>query len=57
MSQYVSKPYKAFGGNDKVELDFANYATGLKNGTRVHTSKLGSKSDLASSKREIDCYC
>ena len=56
MSQYVSKPYKAFGGNDKVELDFANYATGLKNGTGGDISKLGSKSDLASSKREIDCY-
>ena len=54
MSQYAPKPYKAVGGKDKVELDFANYAKDLKNGTGVDTSKLGSKSDLASLKHEID---
>ena len=50
MSQYFPKPYEHFGG------DLSNYATktNLKNPTRIDTSKLAAKSDLASLKAEID---
>ena len=49
MSQYFPKPSDRFGGNIKVELDLSNYATkaDLKGATRVDTSNLASKSNLA----------
>ena len=55
-SQYFRKPYRSFKGNVKVDLDLSSYATkaDLKNATGVDTSKLASKSDLASLKAEVD---
>ena len=55
MSQYFPKPYRAFEGNVKIELDWSSYATkaDLKNTTGIDTSKL-TKSDLVSLKAEID---
>ena len=56
MSQYFPKLNDRFGGNVKVELDFYNQATkvDLKKATRVDTSNLAAKSDLASLKAEVD---
>ena len=56
MSQYFSKPYIAFEGNVKVELDLSSYAkkAELKKSTVVDTFKLAGKSDLASLKAEVD---
>ena len=56
MSQYFPKPYRSFGGNINVKVDFSNYATkaDLKNAAGVGTSKLTAKSDLASLKAEVD---
>ena len=56
MSQYFPKLCKSFGGNVEVELDLFSYATkvDLKNGVGVDTSKLATKSDLASLKAKID---
>ena len=54
MSQYFPKPYDLFGGNVKVELDLSNYATKTHlKVTKVYTSKLAGKSDLASLKAEL----
>ena len=55
-SQYFRKPYRSFKGNVKVDLDLSSYATkaDLKNATGVDTSKLASKSDLASLKAKVD---
>ena len=56
MSQYFPKPYRAFEGNVKGELDLSSYATKakLKNATGIDTSTLVAKSDLASLKAETD---
>ena len=56
MSQYFPKPHKTFGENINVRADLPNYATktDLKDATGVDTSKLATKSDLASLKAEID---
>ena len=56
IGQYFPKPYRAFIGNVKAELDLSSYATkaDLKNATGVDTSKLAAKSDLASLKSEVD---
>ena len=56
MSQYFSKPYIAFEGNVKVELDLSSYAkkAELKKSAGVDTFKLAGKSDLASLKAEVD---
>ena len=56
MSQYFPKPYKPFEGDINVKVDLSNYAlkTDLKNATGIDTSKLATKSDLASLKAEID---
>ena len=56
MSQYFPKPYKLFEGDINVKVDLSNYAlkTDLKNATGIDTSKLATKSDLASLKAEID---
>ena len=54
MSQYFPKPYKSFVGNINDKVDLSNYATklDLKNTTGADTSKLATKSDLASLKAE-----
>ena len=56
MSHYFPKPYRAFEGNVKVELDLSSYTTksDLKNATGIDTSKLAAKSDLVSLKAEVD---
>ena len=56
MSQCFPKPYKCFGGNVKIELDLAIYATkaDVKEATRVDMSNLAAKYDLSSMKVNID---
>ena len=56
LSKYFPKPCRSFKVNFKIELDLSSYATKaeLKNATRVDTSKLAAKSDLASLKGELD---
>ena len=57
MSQYFPQPFKSFGGNINVKVDFCNYATktDLKNVTDgdVDTSSLALKTNLASLKTEV----
>ena len=55
MSQYFP-PYRSSVGNIKVELDFSSYATkiDLQNATHGDVSSFASKTNLASSKPEID---
>ena len=57
MSQYFPQPFKSFGGNINVKVDFSNYATktDLKNVTDVDadTSSLALKPNLASLKTEV----
>ena len=56
MSQYFPKPFKHFGGNINVKLNFSNYATktDLKNIAHVDTSNFALKINLATLKSEID---
>ena len=56
MSQYFPKPFRSFGGNIKVKVDYSNYATktDLKNVTHVDTSSFVLKTNLASLKTEVD---
>ena len=56
MSQYFPKPYKPFGGDINVKVDFSNYAskTDIKNISHVDTSSFALKSNLASLKTEVD---
>ena len=56
ISQYFPKPYEPFGGDINVKVNLSNYATkaDLKNATRIDTSKLALKSDLANLKPEVD---
>ena len=56
MTQYFLKPYEPFGGYINVKVDLPNYTTkaDLKNPTGIDTSKLASKSNLASLKTEVD---
>ena len=55
MSEYFPEP-KSLGGRVKIEADLPNYATeaDLKNGTGVETSSFAKKTDLASSKSNVD---
>ena len=55
-SQYFPKPYEPCGGDLNVKGDLSNYASkaDFKNATGINTSKLASKSDLASLKAELD---
>ena len=55
MSEYFPKP-KSLEANVKVELDLSNYAikADLKNATRVDTSDLAKKTDLADLKSDVD---
>ena len=56
MSQYFPEPSIHFDRNAKFELDLSSYArkTNLKIAEGIGTSKLALKSNLASSKEEID---
>ena len=56
ISQYFPKPYEPFGGDINVKFDLSIYATktDLKKATRVHTSNVAAKSDLASIKAETE---
>ena len=55
MSEYFPEP-KSLGGRVKIEVELPNYATeaDLKNGTEVETSSFAKKTDLASSKSNVD---
>ena len=56
MSKYFPKPFKSFGRNINVKVDLSNYATqtDLNNITHVDTSSCAQKTNLASSKTEVD---
>ena len=56
MSQYFIEPYNRFDRSVKVELDLSNYTTKTdsKGATRVDTSNLAAKSDLASLKAKMN---
>ena len=56
MSQYLRKPYRAFAGNAKFELDLSNYETktDLIEATEVDSSNFALKSNLASLKTEVN---
>ena len=56
MSQYFPKPYEPFGGDFDVRVDLFNYATktDIKNIWHIDTSSFALKSNLASSKTEVD---
>ena len=56
MSQYFPKPYEPFGGDINVKVDSSNYATeaDIKNISHVDTSSFALKTNLASSKTEVD---
>ena len=56
MSQYFPKPYEPFGGDFDVRVDLSNYATktDIKNIWHIDTSSFALKSNLASSKTEVD---
>ena len=56
LSQYFLEPYSHFRRNVKVELNLSNYATKfeLKEATRIDTSELAAKADLACLKAEVD---
>ena len=56
MSQYFPNPFRSFGRNIKVKVDFSNYATktDAKNVTHVDTSRSALKTNLTSLKTEVD---
>ena len=56
MSQYFRKPFRSFGGNLNVKVDWSNYAikTDLKNVTHVDATSFALKANLASLKTEVD---
>ena len=56
MSKYFLKPYGSFFEDRSVKVDLSNYATksGVQNAIEIHASRLAAKSDLASSKAEVD---
>ena len=56
MSQYFRKPFRSFGGNLNVKVDWSNYAikTDLKNVTHVDATSFALKTNLASLKTEVD---
>ena len=56
MSQYFPKPDEIFGGDINVRVDLSNYATktDIKNISHVDISRFALKSNLASSKTEVD---
>ena len=56
MSQYFPEPFRSFRGNINVKVDLPNYATKtvLKNVTHADTSRFALKTNLTSSKTEVD---
>ena len=56
ISQYLPKPFRRFGGNINVKVDFSNYSskTDLKHVTQVDTSSFALKTNVASLKTEYD---
>ena len=56
MSQYLTKPFRCFGGNINVKVDLSNYATkaDIKNISHVDTSSFALKANLANLKTEVD---
>ena len=56
MSQHFLKPYEHSDAKVKVELDLSNYVTKAdsKGATRVDTSNLAAKPNLASLNSEVD---
>ena len=52
MSEYFPTPHGHSGGNINVKLHLTK--SDLKNTTRVHTSTLATKSNLAKLKAEVD---
>ena len=56
ISQYFPKPYKPFGRDINVKVDWSNYATktDLKNISHVDTSSFALKTNLGSLKTEVD---
>ena len=59
MCQYLPKLYEPLEREINLKVDLSNYATNidLKIATRVNTSKLAAKSDLANLEAEIDNIC
>ena len=49
------KPFRSFGGNIKIKVNFSNYATkaDLKNVTNVDTSSFALKTNLVNLKTEV----
>ena len=56
MGHYLPKPYGPFGGDINVKVDLSNYETktDIKNISHNDTSSFALKSNLASSKTEVD---
>ena len=56
ISQYFPKPFRSFGRNINVKVDFSNYSsqTDLKHVTQVDTSSFALKTNVASLKTEVD---
>ena len=56
MSQYFPKPYKPFGGDINVKVDWSNYATkaDIQNITHIDSSNFVLKTNLANLKTEVD---
>ena len=56
MSQYISELYESFGGDINLKVDLSNSATktDIKNISHINTSIFALKSNLASSKTEVD---
>ena len=53
MSQYFPKPFRSFGGNINLKVDYAAKAD-IKNITHVYTSSFALKTNLANLKTEVD---
>ena len=56
MSRFFPKPYKSFGRNINVKVEFSNYATktDIRNISYVDISSLALKTNLANLKTEVD---
>ena len=56
MSHYFPEPYRAFGRDINVKVDWSNYATkaDIKNITHKDTSNFALKTNLANLKTEVD---
>ena len=57
MNQYFPKPYELFGGDINIKVDLSHYATtktDIKSISHIDTSSFALKSNLASSKTEVD---